>query len=734
MEKILIDLENCYGIGTLKKEFDFSQKNMYVIYAPNGSMKTSFANTFQDLSNGKESLDRILKDRKTKRNIKNEQNDEINGEQIFVIEPLKESFKSSKISTLLVNKVLKNKYDKIYQDIDEMKDSLLKSIKPLSGLKGDLEEVISTDIIGNPKEFCEALTKVKNEVFNKDNNGFEDIKYNKIFNEKTAPILEADELREKLSDYIKIYDTLVSSSTFFKKGIFNHNNASEIAKNLKDNGFFKASHSVFISSKNKKKEIKTERELEETIQEEKNEILEDQKLAKAFEAIDKKLAKNRELKEFRECLNENRAILLELNNLHEFKRKIWIAYLIKNTELYKNLLEYYSNGKDEIEKIITQAKKEETKWQSIIEIFNERFMVPFVVKMENQHDVILKREAPSITFRFKDFQNGTDIPIGEKDLWSYLSNGEKRALYILNIIFEVEARKEARQETLFIVDDIADSFDYKNKYAIIEYLNDIAKEEYFYQIILTHNFDFFRNISSRLNITGPHKLHVSKRESDLMIVQERYTINPFREWKDNLENNNAMLIASLPFLRNLSTYCGFEEHNATLTKLLHLKPDTDAITIRDVNNIIKDILKDKSDLTLPNQEKGVRELIEEVANNLCSDTEETVDLEKKVTLSIAIRLMMERHLIRKINDETFVNSIKRNQTIELIKKYKEKYPMEKDIIKLAERVNLMTPENIHINSFMYEPILDMSIGHLKQLYESVSNINAVDLEMAVSSS
>lgn len=29
---------------------------------------------------------------------------------------------------------------------------------------------------------------------------------------------------------------------------------------------------------------------------------------------------------------------------------------------------------------------------------------------------------------------------------------------------------------------------------------------------------------------------------------------------------------------------------------------------------------------------------------------------------------------------------------------------------------MMTPENIHLNSFMYEPILDMSYDHLKKLY------------------
>ncbi len=44
-------------------------------------------------------------------------------------------------------------------------------------------------------------------------------------------------------------------------------------------------------------------------------------------------------------------------------------------------------------------------------------------------------------------------------------------------------------------------------------------------------------------------------------------------------------------------------------------------------------------------------------------------------------------------------------------------------MKILERVNLMTPENIHLNSFMFEPILDMSPEHLKNLYRDVKQIN-----------
>lgn len=32
----------------------------------------------------------------------------------------------------------------------------------------------------------------------------------------------------------------------------------------------------------------------------------------------------------------------------------------------------------------------------------------------------------------------------------------------------------------------------------------------------------------------------------------------------------------------------------------------------------------------------------------------------------------------------------------------------------------MTPENIHVNSFMYEPIIDMSDTHLRRLFSDAS--------------
>jgi len=93
--------------------------------------------------------------------------------------------------------------------------------------------------------------------------------------------------------------------------------------------------------------------------------------------------------------------------------------------------------------------------------------------------------------------------------------------------------------------------------------------------------------------------------------------------------------------------------------------------------------------------------------------------EQKIVLAIAIRLTAERFMAEKIADQAFVDSIERNQTTELLDKFEAKFPNEEVAIKTLRTVVLMTPENIHLNSFMYEPILDMSDEHLKKLYKMV---------------
>ena len=162
MQNMSISFEYCYGIKKLEQEFVFSNRT-FAIYAPNGVMKTSFAKTFKDYSKGNKTTDLAFPDRDTVRVILSD-GSEIVPENVFVIEPYNADYKSEKISTLLANKDLKQKYEAAHKEIDKAKAALIKKLKQLSGLTGrndNIEETIE-NIFGG--KFFAFITKIEDDI------------------------------------------------------------------------------------------------------------------------------------------------------------------------------------------------------------------------------------------------------------------------------------------------------------------------------------------------------------------------------------------------------------------------------------------------------------------------------------------------------------------------------------------------------------------------------------------
>ena len=93
---------------------------------------------------------------------------------------------------------------------------------------------------------------------------------------------------------------------------------------------------------------------------------------------------------------------------------------------------------------------------------------------------------------------------------------------------------------------------------------------------------------------------------------------------------------------------------------------------------------------------------------------------------MASRLIAEEHMIRKLselpNGETILEKIKNNnnQSGRLVSAY-HKYINDENAA-MMDIIAMITPENIHINSFMFEPILDMSMRQLYEVYHRIKNI------------
>jgi hypothetical protein len=177
-------------------------------------------------------------------------------------------------------------------------------------------------------------------------------------------------------------------------------------------------------------------------------------------------------------------------------------------------------------------------------------------------------------------------------------------------------------------------------------------------------------------------------------------------------------VACIPFMRNIVEVSrGVDDDRyVKLTSLLHWKSDTAKITEADLNAIYNEVFSPAGKSA--NGKHSMTDIIHDQAK-LCLAAKAGINFENKIVLAIAIRLAAEQFMVKKISDEAFVNGITADQTAVLIERFKELFPKEIETIAVLETVALMTPENIHLNSFMYEPIVDMSDEHLRRLYSSV---------------
>lgn len=606
MNKLNIELTNCFGIDSLNHEFDFGKGNTFSIYARNGLMKTSFAKTFQLIQQGKKEniSDAIFGEPGSA--IVQIDGQDIEKKQVFVVKSYESSYESD-ISSLLIKGDIQTQL----KDVFKVRTKLLKALEKDSGLKikrtslgktvYELEPTIVKDFDFNEKDILSNLMELASyepEI------ECSDIPYSVIFDDTVLKKIKDTKFQEGIRDFITSSDEIYSSFEYLEKGNLTLPKLKDLKKSLVKDAFF---------------------------------------------------------------VKQNKVIL---------------------------------SGQDAI-----------------------------------------GESVPQVEFSFKKGDTVKTIDRSKLEKLDTLSQGEKRALYLLNIIFDIEQIKNTGEETLLVIDDIADSFDYKNKYAIIEYLYELAQVSNIYMLILTHNFDFYRTVASRLSVNRSNRLIADYSNDVLKLEVEYYQDKPFKNWKNNPKEKD--IFALLPFVRNLIEYGVDQNISHTgedflfLTSLLHEKQDSRRITFGD----IEPLYKHYAGVTQFDASVGTDVVVLSKLYSVCDDiTTFDTKLENKIVLSIGIRHKAEEYIIQQIHNYTgqlswrknkqnyrgtnveFMNFVQNNgnQTRELFNGYKQFGDADK--IKILNEVNIMTPEHIHVNSFMYEPILDMDIVELHRLYHTIKNL------------
>ncbi len=745
--------ENCYGLKNFElKEIDFTNSNKAIIYAPNGVMKTSFSNVFDDISKGNKTIDRIFTNLSSSYKVQYYSSTYTNtqlsrNDNIYVVKSFDEKFELSKetIGTLLADEKTRKDYEIL---ISKFSEELLEFKSTLSRLSGfsqkDMELQIRKDFkIDKKADWADIFNKL-NEIYSKEENIelFNDLKYTDLINEKTEPILTSQNFLELIDRYVELLNQLISNNEVLSKN-FSDYNAEELGKSFKKHDLFKNNHKIVLKNG---VEIKSLKEWNNIISEQLNEIYSAPEIGKSLQDLKKKLTGNDSVRTLRKIILTHKEIIVYLKNLEKLKTLLWINYLNnleKDFSVYFSKINSYSN---QIKSLYESAEKQAEMWQKVVTEFNRRFKVPFEVKISNKANFLLKDEAPNLYFtytRCKDTTEEEHADFGKDELMKSLSMGEKRAMYLLYILFDIEIIKEKAVQGsgkyLIIVDDIADSFDYKNKYAIVEYLSDISRNVHIDLLILTHNFDFYRTVVSRIRIPREKCYIVQKTQNEeLQMTNFDYLKDYFlkgivKKIKDGNINNTTKkikLIASIPFYRNLTEYMLLDSEYLNLTCLLHLKDmptNTSNLRLSDVWNMIPNCFRSEfGDTFITDNDENYLELIRSLASDICNCSTEKVVLENKIILSMAIRLELEKFLKPILIANNIPLECQGVQTRCWSENAKPFLTEEQS--RVVDEINIMTPESIHLNSFMYEPIIDMSDWALKKLFVEALKLNGLEFD------
>lgn len=726
MIQLQIRLVNCYGIQSLNHEFNFGigsnpakpKAKAYAIYAPNGLMKSSFAKTFDALSKG-EAPEEERYNRPSTYVVESD-GVTIPREAIYVLKAeIDIRSDSPAITDILVNPENKAKYDDLLVSLDKLKNKLNNSLQKASKIKkGDIEKTILND--WGETDFPTCLSKVKTTVIEDDLSPYE---YATIFDPKVAEVLKSNEFITKASEFNERYQELFDrAGTIYQKGVFNPAKAETSFSTLDKQGFFAGGHRIHLRGETASID---KAELDKKLQEIHASIDGDDSLKKLRTSLAKN-AQTQGLTDLIERLSPSEVDLflekLKPENRMQFRKELW-AYYVQNSTDATVYLDSYAASKDEIESIEAAAAQAAPRWVETVRLFNDRFVdMPFTLSVANQTQAALGKENARLKFTCKD---GADTVEWSRAEIKTLSQGEKRALYLLNFIFEVEARKLANQETLFIIDDVADSFDYKNKHAIVQYLEDLSKTESFYQIILTHNFDFFRTLCFAF-VPYERCLMANRESNSISLAKAEGVKNYFiGKWKNNVADNDHILCATIPFTRNLIEYTKGEQDGdyLKLTSLLHWKDDTDQITVGNYLDIYNRLFGTAHDTS---NTQTVKSLLFSKAEEICArNIHDGLNLEDKVLLSMAIRLQAEilcTNKLRTLKNDANYWCQSNNQFGSLMKEFVSLAPSAPEM-RTLEKVSVTVSSNIHLNSFMYEPILDLTIEHLVNLYREVRDLH-----------
>lgn len=707
----------------------FGDGHTVLIYARNGLMKTSLTKTFKCIQDDKtDEIGDVVYSKKGEAQISVD-GTPIDPSQVMVVKSYEESYVSD-VSQLLIDDRLKKKFECVI----EVRDGLMSKLQKRSGLKIDKlvqgkHENELMDALMRDFNIQDSLILEIDKLTGYDDECvyLGDVKYADLFNDSVInKIKSSKEFQDNVREFSRVTSDVYDGIKYFEKGSFTLPKLKNLKKDLDKESFFVKQNKIELTGGVQVDSINT--------------------LDTQIKQVESRLTSSKEYKEIAKALSGAGGVVvqgiidnhpeivdyLSTDGLKQLRQFVWLSYFNDERELFD---EFCARCHD-LGEAVSVTDIGDSTWQSVVDEFNNRFHMPFKMSIENQRAVISGEATPKVAFVYEDGNERRSLSREKLDGLDVLSQGEKRALYLLNILFDIKKLESTDGQVLLVMDDIADSFDYKNKYAIVEYLYELSQKENIYLLILSHNYDFHRTLASRL---GPGRNWIYEagivEDGSITLSEEYYQNSPFVYWKNC--KTRSMVIALIPFMRNIIEYgvdnevCGESDFDL-LTSLLHEKENSHNITYGNLAPLYREYLGiDISDSV------NLEDKVVQNTYNICESPRSlNSHLEHKEVLAIGIRHKAEEFMISSIrncddklmwgrnNEELttaeFLRKVysSKNQTRELFDGYKQFG--DSKTVRILDEVNIVTPDYIHLNSFMYEPLVDIDIAELVDLYNKVS--------------
>lgn len=713
----IIKFENAFGISKLSfdKQVCFGDDNAvnYLIYAPNGTFKSSFAKTFYNWSNEQKVLDRINE-------IDFIGEVEIGGKKVIY---------PNKIDNVLVYS----------SDVNESSD-YLGYIKQLimSGLDRSLIQSQEEKIKNKKNEMLDILNKTDikfddytsiafpNSSFSTLEmlikfytginssckvDGLEKIIDIRKIKQKAYSVLDEKKVKEHLKAYQDIIKSRLNSD--FYDELFSETKGQDLLKILKDTDFLskESKRGIIIDGT----EYYNLSDLENLFKKKLNEILSDPTVIEKSEALQKNLGKAVLAKDFSEKIVQFPEISLNI----PIGRENIIYSLLKNSfdYDYSETINELNIIKQELQKIYEKASKNKNLFDTIVEEYTEIFQPVFTIKVENTVECLSGNKVPDVVF---SHQRDSDACRGmtKEKINEYLSSGEKSTLKILDFMFmynNIKLNAGSEDKILIILDDIVETFDYRNRAGFLQYIHSLISDKRNELIILTHNYEFYERVYKAIDKERLISLVAYTKKNGKVYIEKNSKIHINMQNQFNHISNTNELISRIPFFRELQNYLGEGGKSNLLNNCLHYKNETKDIMVFD----IKDYLIENgivSTATISNDSKYLIELVK-LASKITSGN--YFNIIPKIILSIASRILIEKIAIN--DDFSKLEGIDNNQTRQILNLYS--HENDSRTIQLLNKVLLLTPDFIHINSFMFEPLVDICPDDLIDLFNEIKDLH-----------